>query len=95
MLDIPLPTLSCVGQPHRHLAELEGSPRRQHGRLVPVVLMDAEVVVGLKDVQFGEDGGSFDVVSKRSDGGKRKSVQDGPEVDQTEVTAATVTPIRL
>ena len=55
-----------------------------------MVLMDAQVVVRLKDVQFGEDGGPFDVVSERPDGREREGVQGGLTVQGTIVSARPV-----
>ena len=60
ILNIPLKTLSTVAKSHRHLTKLECSPGREDGRLMSVILMDVDGVVGFKDVKLGEEFGPFD-----------------------------------
>ena len=46
------------------MSVLEVPPGRNYGRLVPVVLVDADLVVGFAEVNATEVGGALDMLCK-------------------------------
>ena len=63
------------------MSVLEEPPGRNYGRLVPVVLVDADLVVGLADVKATEVGGALDMLCKGLEGRDRVAVCQGLAVE--------------
>ena len=82
--------MSGVGQTHGETTKLVCTPGGHDGRLVPVVLVDRDLVVRLLEVDAAEDLGLLDALVERFQGRERVPVSHGLGVQGSIVTCRTL-----